>query len=90
MGCDAQVFTSVTPEQFARILKKAAESGLRLGGNRGELSHSGFSIAWHFDPDNNTFTVQCTKHPFLMPCTFINSRMHDLVQSCRLETTLNA
>jgi hypothetical protein len=90
MGCPPQVFTSVTPEQLVRIMKKAAAAGLRLEGNAGQVSHAAFSVSWHFDPANNTFTIQCTEHPFLAPCTLINSRIHELVQSCRFEMTVKA
>jgi hypothetical protein len=87
MGCPPQVFTSVTPEQFARIMKTAAAAGLRLESNPGQISLSGFSVNWHFDPSKHTFTIQCTKCPLLTPCSLINGRIHELVQSCRFKTT---
>jgi hypothetical protein len=90
MACPPQVFTSVTPEQLVRIMKKAAAAGIRLEGSAGQITHSGLSVSWHFDPTNNTFTIQCFKRPFLTPCTLINSRIHELIQSCRFETTVKA
>jgi hypothetical protein len=79
MPCAAQVFSSVTVEQFGCIVAKAAASGIKLAGNADEMSRSGFTVNWQFDPAAATLTIQCTEHPFIVSCGTVNDRIHDIV-----------
>ena len=82
MACPAQVFVSITREQFDMIVAKAAAAGINLtGAMSGEASHADFTVQWHFDAAAATFTVQCTRRPFLATCGMINDRIRELVLS---------
>jgi hypothetical protein len=83
MPCAAQVFGSVTVEQFGCIVAKAAADGINIVGNAGEMTHSGFTVNWRFDPAAATLTIQCTGHPFIVSCGTVNGRIHDIVDGCQ-------
>lgn len=82
-GCEAQIFDSVTPQQFACIAQKAQEeSGLALSGNGGTVSAQGISINWIYDPVSQALTIQCVEKPFLVLCAMIHSTIQNLVDGC--------
>ncbi len=83
-GCDEQVFSGVRAEHVAQFLEKGAQfgvSGLDGAGNSGEASHSGFSLRWHYDPEAGTLAVQCTKSPMFVPCSLVNSKIKQALDS---------
>ena len=82
MTCAKQIFDQITQNQFASILQKAAEAGLPLAGNAGQASKSGFTVAWQYDPVGQVLEIQCLDAPFLVPCSMINGKIHDLVDGC--------
>jgi hypothetical protein len=84
MTCPAQVFRSVTRDQFARIVQKAAAAGVVLDGHAGEVTHAAFALKWRFEPATGVFTVQCTRRPFIVSCSTINGRINELMDLCRL------
>ena len=81
MSCAKQTFANVTPDQFSALSAKAAASGISMSGNVGQASRSGFTVAWTYDPAAQTLEIQCVSGPFLVPCSTINGRIHDLVDS---------
>jgi len=81
-SCAVQVFNGVTAEQFACLVGKAQAAGINIAGNSGSASERGITIAWTFDPVAKTLSVQCTSTPFGVMCGAINSKVHDLVDSC--------
>jgi hypothetical protein len=81
MSCAKQTFTGLTPDQFAALAAKANASGLALSGNVGQASKSGFKVTWNYDPTAEVLEIQCVSAPFLVPCSTINGRIHDLVDS---------
>ncbi len=82
MSCAKQTFSQVTQAQFDCLLKKAAESGLPLNGASGEASKSGFTVSWAYNATTLTLEIQCLSAPFLVPCSTINGKIHDLVEGC--------
>jgi hypothetical protein len=81
-NCAAQLFENITNEQFTCILGKAQAAGINITGNAGTASADGITIVWNFDSAAQTLSIQCTAAPFLVPCGTINSRIHDIVDSC--------
>ena len=82
--CEEQSFEGIAPEHFAAFLAKGEEMGLpkpASDGPVGEATHSGVTIRWNFDAAARTLTVQCTKSPAMLPCSFINSRIKEAVAS---------
>ena len=80
MACPEQVFNSISAEQFALIVDKAAAAGININGHAGEMSRAGFSVRWEFEPATRTFTIQCIERPFLISCAAINNRIQELVR----------
>lgn len=81
-GCATQIFTNVTQQRFNCLVAKAAAAGITINGNSGQATQSGVTIRWAFDPVAQTLEFQCMSAPFLVPCGIINSKVHDLVDSC--------
>lgn len=81
-SCAAQVFSGVTQGQFDCLLQKASASGIAIAGNTGSANKDGITIAWNYDPDTQTLSIQCTSKPFFPTCGMINSEIHHLVDSC--------
>jgi len=82
MSCTKQTFSSVTQAQFDCLLKKAAENNLPMNGFSGKASQSGFTVSWTYNAANQTLDIQCLEAPFLVPCSVINGRIHDMVEGC--------
>jgi hypothetical protein len=81
MSCAKQTFTGLTPDQFTALTAKAVASGLSLSGNAGQASKDGFTVSWTYDPIARVLEIQCLSAPFLVPCSSINGKIHDLVES---------
>ena len=82
--CEEQRFEGVTGEHFAGFLTKGEELGLPPlsgDGHSGEATHMGVKICWTFDEAAQRLTVQCVQAPMLLPCTLINGKIREAVQS---------
>jgi hypothetical protein len=44
-------------------------------------SQSGFTVTWNYDPVAGVLEIQCVSAPFLVPCSTINGRIHEMVES---------
>jgi hypothetical protein len=82
MACAKQTFTPATQRQFDCIVQKAAVSGLAISGNSGTASKNGFTVRWNFDPASQVLEIQALGEPFFVPCSKINSTIHELVDGC--------
>ena len=61
-----QVFSGITPEHYAILLKKAQANGMNLSGNSGTAAKFGVEVAWNYDPAAQELTFQCLRTPFFM------------------------
>ena len=75
-----QVFTGVTPEQFARLVVKARGAGIDLDGNSGTASKFGVEVAWNYEPDKQQLTIQCVKTPIFLNAADVDARIQSLVR----------
>jgi hypothetical protein len=75
-----QVFTGITPDQYARLVERAKVAGIDLNGNSGTASKFGAQISWNYAPTAQELTLQCLKAPFFMSAADINARLHTLVK----------
>jgi len=85
-SCATQVFSNVTPAQFDCLSQNASAAGINISGNTGSASQDGITVEWTFDPTAATLSIQCTSAPFFALCGTINSKIHDLVESCLVLT----
>lgn len=81
-GCAAQTFSGMTQARFDCLIQKATTSGISISGNAGQASRDGVTIRWLFDPIAQTLELQCMGAPFFVSCGTVNSKIHDLVDSC--------
>jgi hypothetical protein len=82
MSCAKQIFSHITQGQFNCLVQKAAASGLPLDGAAGQASKNGFTVSWVYDSATQTLEIQCLSAPFLVPCSIINGKIHELVEEC--------
>jgi hypothetical protein len=83
-SCAKQTFTNISQQQFSCIVQQAQSNfGISIGGNSGTASKSGVTVAWNYDPNAQTLDIQCTDAPFFLGCGTINSKIHDIVDSCQ-------
>ena len=85
MPCAKQTFTGVSQDQFDCLAKQAVANGLPISGNGGEATKSGFTISWKYDPTSQILEIECLSAPFLVPCSIVNGKIHDLVDQCMQE-----
>ena len=78
--CDPIEFENVTPEKFASLEDKAmAAAGIAVSGDTGEATAEGVTIQWSYDRASQKLTMQCTKKPFVIPCSLIDGKISEIV-----------
>ena len=83
MSCDPLVFTQVDAAKFACVAEKVAGTvGVPMDGPTGTHSKGGFTVAWNFNEEAATLTIQCLESPWNRPCIFINAKIKELVGAC--------
>jgi hypothetical protein len=81
--CATQVFENISPGHFACLVDRAKAAGIQIDGNSGTtLPHNGVSVAWEYDPEAQTLSIQCLSLPFLVSCGAANAQIHNLVDNC--------
>jgi hypothetical protein len=80
---EAQVFSGITPEQFAKLTEKAKDAGIEISGNSGTASEFGVEVAWNYAPEAQHLTLQCLKTPFFISAAQVNAKIQALVKESR-------
>jgi hypothetical protein len=83
----AQVFSPITPAQYATLIQKAQSAGIALSGNSGTASRFGVEIAWNYSPDTRQLTVQCLGTPFFVKPEDVNAKIQTLVKETLASNT---
>jgi hypothetical protein len=73
-GCDGLTLKGVSRNGWNAIKRAAASYGVS-GGDAGQASAQGFSVAWHYDEGSKTLRIQCVDAPDMIPCSQINARL---------------
>ncbi len=76
----AQVFSGITPEQYANLTAKARAAGFDLSGNSGTASTFGVEVAWNYDSSAQQLTLQCLSTPFFLKPEDVNEKIQALVK----------
>ncbi len=76
-----QVFTGVTPEQYARLVAKAREAGINLDGYTGTATKFGVEIAWAYEPVSQELTIQTMNTPPFVKPGDVDARIQSLVRA---------
>lgn len=81
-ACSTQSFNNVTPAVWQCGVSAAANLGVTITTNSGSASKSGFTVAWNYNPQSQTCSIQCTDSPWYVPCSAINSFIDSTVSKC--------
>ena len=86
MACDRLRFGGVDASKWASAKERlSTEYGIGIETERGEQTHSAFTLAWTYDPPTQTLEIHCRAKPFLIPCGVVNRRIGSLAQECGIE-----
>jgi hypothetical protein len=73
-GCDGMTVNGVTRNGWNAVKRAAASYGIS-GGDVGQASAQGFTVAWSYNEKTRVLRVQCVDAPAIYPCSEINSRL---------------
>jgi len=76
----SQVFSGITPEQYAQLIVKAKAAGLNLTGNSGTASKFGVERQWNYSPETQQLTVQCLRVPMFVSAATVYGKLQALVE----------
>lgn len=74
-----QVFSPVTPEQYAALIQKAQAAGLALTGNSGSASKFGVEVTWNYSPETQELRIQCLSTPFFVKAADVDAKIRSVV-----------
>jgi hypothetical protein len=75
-----QVFSGITPENYATLIQKAQSAGLNLASNSGTAAKFGVEVAWNYSPETQQLTIQCLGTPFFVKPEQVNAKIQALVK----------
>jgi hypothetical protein len=74
-----QVFSGITPAQFAKLTEKAKSAGVAINGNKGRASKMGLEVEWNYSEERQELVLTCLKKPFFVSADDVNAKLHALV-----------
>jgi hypothetical protein len=75
-ACALQTFSNINESLWPCGVKFAAEHGFAINDYSGQISESGFTVRWNYDPQSQLLQIQCVDSPFYVPCSLINGQIH--------------
>jgi hypothetical protein len=81
-ACATQVFQNVTSSVWNCIVSKAASQGIDISSPQGAITKDGFTVNWDYNNANGTLAITCTDSPWYVPCSLINSTIHQQIDTC--------
>ena len=75
-----QIFSGITPGQYAKLIEKVKSAGIDLAGNSGTASKFGVEIAWNYAPEKQELTFHCLHTPFFVKPQDVNDKIEALVK----------
>jgi hypothetical protein len=81
MGHSApQVFSGISPEQYAKLTAKAQAAGVGLTGNSRTATKFGVEVSWNYSPEAQELTLQCLSTPFFVKHEEVYAKLQALVK----------
>ena len=74
-----QVFTGITPAQYAKLAEKARAAGVAMNGNNGRARKMGVEVEWNYSGERQELVLTCIKAPLFVKAQDINAKLHALV-----------
>jgi hypothetical protein len=86
VACDPLRFGGVDHSKWSAAKETlSSEYGIRIESERGEQTHSGFTLAWTYEASAETLEIHCRAKPFLIPCGVVNNRIQGLAEKCGID-----
>ncbi len=79
-----QVFSGVTPAQYAMLMEKANAAGVPMSGNSGRASKMGVEVEWNYSEERQELVLTCLRAPFFVSAVDVNKKLHTLVSETLL------
>ena len=79
-----QVFSGITPVQYAKLAEKAKAAGVPISGNSGSASKMGVEVEWNYSEEKRELVLTCLKTPFFMKPRDVDAKLHALVSEVLL------
>jgi hypothetical protein len=74
-----QVFSGITPAQYAKLTEKARAAGVAMNGNNGCASRMGVEVEWSYSEETQELVFTCLKTPFFISAQDFNAKLRALV-----------
>ena len=74
-----QVFSSISPERYAKLMQKANAAGIAMSGNTGRASRMGVEVEWNYSEEKQELVLTCLHAPFFVSAEDVNARLQALV-----------
>jgi hypothetical protein len=75
-------YNNVTQAAWQSAKQAVAQYGIQIATDSGNATRDGFTVHWNYNGQTRILSIQCTDSPFLVPCSTINSRINDVIESC--------
>lgn len=79
MSCSTFTYENISPDRFAELTAKAAESGLQLLGPSGEATIDHCTLRYTYD--GTSLFITCTGKPFYVSCDTIKEHLDSLISA---------
>lgn len=90
MACSMQSFNNVTAGVWQCLVTKVGKYGVNITTNTGDAESHGVKVHWNYDPASQILQVQAMKTPFFIPCSLVNSKLHDVMDECYANNNVSA
>jgi hypothetical protein len=78
-----QIFSGITPDQYAQLTQKAQSNGIAMTGNSGSASKYGVELEWSYVPEAQQLTVHCVRTPIFVSAATVYGKLQALVEESR-------
>jgi hypothetical protein len=79
-GYAPQVFSGVSPAQYAKLMQKANAAGVPMSGNNGRASRMGVEVEWNYSEEKQELVLTCLSAPFFVSAHDVNAKLQALVR----------
>jgi len=74
-----QVFSGVSPAQYAKLVEKVNAAGIEISGNSGQASRMGVEVAWNYSAETQQLELTCLHAPVFVSADVVNTRLRTMV-----------
>lgn len=76
-----QVFSGITPAQYAQLVEKVSAAGIEISGTSGRASKMGVDVAWNYSEESQQLELTCLHTPFFVSADEVNAKLRELVDA---------